>query len=108
MLIRFGSLQETDGSADSGRHWPRAMGRVSDATCRVIAQTSGLTKRGQCLYWPLHKRSEERLKPGLGSTKNQGVHVVGAFIGVHHFQIHQVSRHPEFITYTVTPEHIPG
>ncbi|MBW4979738.1 hypothetical protein ABWH88_04405 [Marinobacter adhaerens] len=49
--------------------------------------------------------SEKRLNPGLGWTQNQGVNIVGAFIGIHHFQIHQVSRHPKFINDAVTPEH---
>ena len=38
-------------------------------------------------------RLEKRLQTGLGPTKDQGVHVMSAFIGVHCFKVHHMTHH---------------
>ena len=39
----------------------------------------------------------EGLQPGLGPPQDQGVDVVGPFIGIHGFQVHDVADDVEFV-----------
>ena len=50
----------------------------------------------------------ERLKTGLRAPQDQGMHVMGPFIGIDHFQVDQVACHPELVRDAVTAQHVPG
>src|SRR5450830_676436 len=48
----------------------------------------------------------ERSDPGLSPAQDQGVHVMGAFIGVDHLQVHQVAGHTELVADAVATHHV--
>jgi hypothetical protein len=52
--------------------------------------------------------SEESLNAGLCPTKNQCVDVVGAFVGVDDFEIHEMARNPKLIGNAIAAQHISG
>ena len=41
---------------------------------------------------PVRAESKKRLQPGDRTAQNQRMHIVGAFIGVHGFQVHHVAH----------------
>lgn len=43
-----------------------------------------------------------------GTTKDEGVDAIGAFIGVDGFQVHDVTDDVEFIRDTISTEHFTG
>ena len=52
--------------------------------------------------------SAEGLNTGLTTAQNQGMDVVGAFVGVNCFQVHDVADNVVFICNTVTTVHTAG
>src|SRR3989344_5478111 len=48
----------------------------------------------------------ERINPSLRTAQNQRVHIVRAFVGVHHFQIHQVAGHTKLVADAVAAHHV--
>src|SRR5690554_2815675 len=64
-------------------------------------------RRGSLLTLFL-KESAEGLNTGLTTAQNQGVDVVGAFVGVNRFQVHNVADNVVFISDTVATVHIAG
>src|SRR3989344_8758882 len=48
----------------------------------------------------------ERSNPSLRTAQNQRVHIVRAFVGVHHFQIHQVAGHTKLVADAVAAHHV--
>ncbi len=48
----------------------------------------------------------KRRNPRLRTTQNQGMDVVRAFIGIHHFQIHQMPRHAKLVADAITAHHV--
>src|SRR5690606_28215482 len=51
---------------------------------------------------------EERLQACLRATQDQSMDVVGAFIGVHDFQVDQVAGYAELVRNTVAAQHVAG
>lgn len=59
-------------------------------------------------FHEFNQRSEGRLKTGLLTAQDQGVDVMGAFIGDHRLQFHHVADHVELQRDTVAAMHITG
>src|SRR5690606_204901 len=53
-------------------------------------------------------RSEERLNARLRTTENQRVHIVGALVGVHHFQVDQMPGDTKLVADAVAAQHVTG
>ena len=47
---------------------------------------------------------EERLNAGLCAAQNQGVHIVGTFIGIHGLQVHHVADHAVLVGDAIATE----
>ena len=73
----FGRIGRTDP-------FPRQRGSFS---------SSCLRKENGRLFRPPGGELAERLQSGLCAPEDQGVHVVGAFVGVHGLEVHHVAHH---------------
>src|ERR1700688_3959579 len=51
-------------------------------------------------------KSRKRLNAGLCPTQDECVNVVRALVGVHHFEIHEMANHAEFVRNAVAAQHV--
>src|SRR3546814_11219447 len=92
----------------SRMHWPRRAPRSAENSIR---QEKGAPRQGA----PDRLRSDRPgsvagagLQPGLGATQDQGMHVVGALVGVDRLEVEVVTDHLVLIGNAVSALHVAG
>src|SRR5450759_2759719 len=89
-------------------HAEEARRAVSKHQARSVARPSFETPAKRGLLRMRSEYLEKRLNAGDGASQDQRVDVVGAFIGVHGFQVRGMTHHVIFDLDAVAAVHVAG
>ena len=97
-----GRISKADVLAASSNGAPTAAAPSKDESATLLKGAGAMLARQQAA----EAARETRPGAGLGAAEDQGMHVVGAFIGVDHLEVHQVPDHAELVDDAVAAEHV--
>ncbi len=75
-------------------------------TLQSVNDTSAVMPAQAGIHGSAKPSIRKRRNPSDSPAQNQGMHIVCAFVGVHHLQVHQMAGHAEFVADAVAAHHV--